>query len=89
MENTNRLFSELAKYRMIKEETESEIKRLETAIKDIMAARGVNEIVGNEHKATISSFQKLTFDSKLFKIEEPELYGIYSKQVQQSRFIFK
>lgn len=89
MENINRLFSELAKYRMIKDETENEIKRLETAIKNEMAARGVSEIVGNEHKATISSFSKLTFDSKLFKMEEPELYGIYSKQVQQSRFIFK
>ena len=89
MENINRLFSELAKYRMIKEETDAEIKRLENAIKDIMSARGVNEIAGNEHKATLTSFKKLTFDSKLFKMEEPELYGIYSKQVQQSRFIFK
>lgn len=89
MENINRLFSDLAKYRLIKEEADAEIKRLETAIKNEMSARGVNEIVGNEHKATITSFQKLTFDSKLFKIEEPELYGIYSKQVQQSRFIFK
>lgn len=40
MENINRLFSELAKYRMIKEETDAEIKKLETAIKNEMAARG-------------------------------------------------
>lgn len=86
--NENAIFSEIAKYRLIIEQAKQELETLETEIKDAMAADGVEQITGNEHKTTFKQVKTNRFDSKAFKLDDPATYEKYTRETVSNRFNF-
>lgn len=84
----NNLFADIAKYRMIKAETEAELERLEKTIKNYMQEAELDELIGNEHKASYKAVTSTRLDSKALKAGNPAIYEQYSKQSQSMRFTF-
>lgn len=84
----NKTFAELAQYKRIAEEAKAEIERLERDIKTLMEATNNYEILGEEHKAVWTTYEKSQFDTKKFKEEHEDMAAEYTKTVKQKRFTF-
>lgn len=89
MNNYNNTFSEIAKYRLIIEEAKAELERLENNIKEYMTKNSLEELTGNEHKATFKAVTSNRFDTKAFKLDDPATYEKYSTVNTSMRFTFK
>lgn len=88
MKNIDMLFSELAQYKRIHEETEAMIDSIQDEIKAYMLHENKDCIIGSEHKATYKAFTSERFDSRKLKAVAPMIYAKYVKSVQGMRFNF-
>lgn len=84
----NKTFAELAQYKRIAEEAQKQIETLENEIKAVMKANGEYEILGDEHKAVWTSYEKTQFDTKKFKAENPAMALKYTSVKTQTKFTF-
>ena len=52
-----------------------------------MQVQGVDTLTGDDWRATWKTVQSSRFDSKAFKIAQPDLYGAFVRQVESRRFV--
>lgn len=84
----NKLFSELAEYQRIADETQAAIDTIKDTIKEYMYQSDTDTIIGTEHKASYKSICSERFDSKSFKIAYPNMYNKYVRKIETKRFTF-
>lgn len=85
----NTIFKEMAQYKRMIEEAQAEYERLADECKAQMTADGIEELVGDEHKATYKEVISNRFDSKAFKAAGHEdLYKAFTKPSSSMRFNF-
>jgi predicted phage-related endonuclease len=86
--NINELFSELAQYNRIAEETAAIIDGLKDTIKQYMTENGIETLTGDEHKAIYKTVTSSRIDTTALKKELPEVANRYSKTTTAKRFTF-
>ena len=86
--NINELFSELAQYNRIAEETAAIIDGLKDTIKQYMTDNGIETLTGDEHKAIYKTVTSSRIDTTALKKELPEVANRYSKTTTAKRFTF-
>lgn len=84
----NSTMKKIAEYRMMIEEAETELGKLENKLKQYMLEMKVEELVGAEHKATYKPVKSNRFDSSLFKREHGDMYEAYKRESSAMRFTF-
>ncbi len=85
----NAKFKELAQYRMMEAEAKALKEELENELKELMQTEGIEELIGDEHKATYKEVVSNRFDSKAFKAAGHEdLYKEFTKPSSSMRFNF-
>lgn len=85
----NRMFAEMAQYKRMIEEAQTEYDRLAEECKAMMTESGIDELIGDEHKATYKEVVSNRFDGKAFKADGYEdLYKAYQKPSSSMRFNF-
>lgn len=84
----NKRFKELAQLRMMKTELEAEIKAIEDEIKEHMETEGIEELLGDEHKAIYKAITSNRFDSTWFKKDHADMYEAYKRPNTAMRFTF-
>lgn len=85
----NTIFSELAQYSNLLEETSAIVEGLKDEIKAYMQAAGKDEIIGSEHKASYKAVTSSRLDSKALKEHYPDIVTAFTKQTTTKRFLFK
>ena len=88
MRDINLIFSELAQYKRLQEETGEIINTLTDEIKSIMSATNNYKIVGNEHRATWSDVTQSKVDTKKLKEQFPQIAEQLTTQSTYKRFTF-
>lgn len=86
--DTNRIFREMAQYRILIAEAEAELKALEEQVKARMTEEGIDTLIGDEHKATYKEVISNRFDSTAFKKDHADMYESYKKASTSMRFTF-
>lgn len=86
--DTNKIFKEMAQYKMMMKEAEKELKIREEQIKALMEEQGIDELIGDEHKATYKEVVSSRFDSTAFKKDHADVYELYKKPSASMRFTF-
>lgn len=84
----NKLFGEIAQYRMMKAEIEAQLTALENEIKAYMKAEGISELLGSEHKVNYTAVTSNRFDSTAFKRDHADMAKLYTKASTSMRFTF-
>lgn len=84
----NKIFGQIAQYRMMKAEIESELEKLEGEIKAYMTENSMSELLGSEHKACYTSVTSNRFDTKAFKKDHADMASLYTKASTSMRFTF-
>lgn len=84
----NTVFREMAQYRAIIAEAQSEYDRLEAEVKAYMEEHGDEVLQGDEHKATYTSYIEKRFDSASFRKDHADMYESYRKPQTKHRFTF-
>lgn len=84
----NNTFKEIAQYRMLKAEAEAELERLENEVKEYMKELELDELKGDEHKATYKVVESMKFNSSLFKKEHADMYEAFKTPSRSMRFTF-
>lgn len=85
----NVCLKEYAEYKRIKEETEKQLKALQAVIVSELEKLEKPEFIGNEHKASITTYERTTLDGKALEKAMPAVYNEFSKTSITSRFNFK
>ena len=88
MRDINLIFSELAQYKRLQEETCAIIDTLTDEIKNIMTATNNYKIVGNEHRAQWSDVTQSKVDTKKLKEQFPQIAEQLTTQSTYKRFTF-
>ena len=78
--------AEYKEYKALLKEAEAELERLETVLKGELAKKGVEELDVGGTMVRNTSFIRKSFDSKVFRAENPELYESYTKEIKGYRF---
>ena len=78
MRDINIIFSELAQYKRLQEETGAIIDTLTDEIKNIMITTNNYKIVGNEHRAAWSDVTQSKVDTKKLKEQFPQISRKYT-----------
>lgn len=86
--NINEIFSQLAQYKQIADETAAIIEGLQDEIKAYMAANGTDTVTGAEHKATYKAVTSSRVDTSALKKDAPEIAAQYTKTTTTHRFTF-
>lgn len=86
--NINELFKQLAEYTRIAEETDTIIEGLKDEIKTYMAAEHLEELAGNEHKATYKAVTSNRIDTAAIKRDLPDIATKYTTSSSSMRFTF-
>ena len=89
MKDINIIFSELAQYKRLQEETAAIIDGLQDEIKEYMLNNNTDEITGSEHKATYKTVVSSRIDTTALKKELPKIAEIFTKTTETKRFLFK
>ena len=85
----NSIMQTIAEYARIAEEAQKIVDENKELLKGYMTEVGVEELVGDEHKATYKAVISNRFDSKAFKADGYEdLYKAYQKPSTSMRFTF-
>ena len=84
----NAKFRKLAKLKNKRSELDAEITAIEDELKAYMKANDLTELIGTEHKALWTEYQKSQFDTKGFRANYEELAQMYTKMVTQRKFTF-
>lgn len=88
MRDVNIIFSELAQYKRLQEETSAIIDTLTDEIKNIMTATNNYKIVGNEHRAVWTDVTQSKVDTKKLKAQFPKIAEQLTTQCTYKRFTF-
>ena len=88
MRDINLIFSELAQYKRLQEETSAIIDTLTDEIKRIMSESGNYSIVGNEHRATWSDVTQSKIDTKKLREQFPQIAEQLATKSTYKRFTF-
>jgi predicted phage-related endonuclease len=89
MRDVNIIFSELAQYKRLQEETSAIIDTLTDEIKSIMTATNNYKIVGNEHRAAWADVTQSKIDTKKLKEQYPAIAKDLTVSSTYKRFTFK
>lgn len=82
----NKTVKEIKELTRMKEEIETEIKRLQDNIKAEMVCRDVQELSTDEYKVTWTVITSKRFDTTAFKKTYADLYAQFTKQSETTRF---
>ena len=88
MRDVNIIFSELAQYKRLQEETSAIIDTLTDEIKSIMKATNNYKIIGNEHRAAWADVTQSKVDTKKLKEQFPKIAEQLTTQNTYKRFTF-
>lgn len=88
MLDINKIFSELAEYKRIQEETQAVIDGLTDTIKKYMEEQNTDILTGTEHKVTYKPVTQNRVDAKRLQAEKPEIYTAYCTPSTYKRFTF-
>ena len=88
MRDINLIFSELAQYKRLQEETSALLDTLTDEIKSIMSATNNYKLVGNEHRATWVDVTQSKIDTKTLKEQFPQIAEQLTTQSTYKRFTF-
>lgn len=77
---------ELKQFKLILEETQKEIKRLEEEIKAEMIQQNLSKLILDSYKISYTPVLSVRFNSTKFKQEQPELYAQYAEEKETFRF---
>lgn len=83
------MFSELAQYKRIADETNAIIASLQDEIKKYMSDEKLTILTGSEHKASYKEVSSSRIDTMRLKKEMPEISEKYSKTIITKRFTFE
>ena len=86
--NINELFSELAQYTRIAEETAAIVDGLKDQIKKYMDELGTDTLIADEHKATYKTVASSRIDTTALKKNEPQIAQAYTVKTEARRFTF-
>lgn len=89
MRDINIIFSELAQYKRLQEETSAIIDTLTDEIKSIMTATNNYKIVGNEHRAAWSDVTQNKVDTSKLKEQYPDIATALTVSSSYKRFTFQ
>ena len=85
----NEIMKTIAEYARIAEEAQKVVDENKELLKAHMSAEGIEELIGDEHKASYKEVISNRFDSKAFKADGYEdLYKAYQKPSTSMRFTF-
>ena len=84
----NAKFKELAQYRLMEAEAKKLKEELENELKELMQTESIEELIGDEHKATYKEVISNRFDSTAFKRDHAEMYEAYKEESSSMRFTF-
>lgn len=87
--NVNDKMRELAQYTRMQEELNSLIEALKDELKAYMTAQGIEDLQGDEHRATWRIVPNSRIDAKTLKKELPEIAEKYTIHMNNRRFVFK
>ena len=88
MRDVNIIFSELAQYKRLQEETSAIIDTLTDEIKSIIAPTNKYKVVGNEHRAAWAGVTQSKVDTKKLKEQFPQIAEQLTTQSTYKRFTF-
>lgn len=88
MKDINIMFSELAQYTRLQEETTAIIDGLKDEIKSYMTEHDTDIITGSEHKATYKAVQSSRIDTAALKRDKPDIAAAYTETTETKRFLF-
>lgn len=77
---------ELRELRRMADELATEIETLTDAVKEHMAAAGVDTLAGTDYKVTWRDVSSRHLDSAALKRDHAELYSQYSRETISKRF---
>lgn len=87
--NYNETFKQLAEWLAIESQAADQVKALKQEIIDYMKSEDIETLHGIEHKATYKTVTSNRLDTKLLKVDNPEIYDKYTVASVSSRFNFK
>ena len=85
----NTCLKEYAEYKRIKEEAEKQLKAIQAVIVSELERLKTFEYAGNEHKVSLTTYERTSVDGKSLEKAYPEIYNMFSKTSLASRFNFK
>ena len=88
MKDINIMFSELAQFTRLQEETAAIIEGLKDEIKTYMTEHNTDILAGNEHKATYKAVSISRIDTTALKKDMPDIAAQYTKTTETKRFLF-
>ena len=86
--NFNDVMANLAQLKAMANELAAEIKETEDELKSYMEQEGLGELQGIEHKATWKAVTSSRLDTKLVKMDYPEIADKCMKTTTGMRFTF-
>lgn len=85
----NEIMKTIAEYARMAEEAQKVVDENKELLKAYMAEQSIDELIGDEHKATYKSVTSNRFDSAAFKKDGyADLYKAYQKPSTSMRFTF-
>lgn len=84
----NAIMKELAQYNRIADETAAIIDGLKDKLKGYMTENNLDELIGEEHKATYKEVVNNRIDTTALKAELPDIAKRYTKSTPSMRFNF-
>lgn len=84
----NAIMKELAQYNRIADETAAIIDGLKDKLKGYMTENNLDELIGEEHKATYKEVINNRIDTTALKAELPDIAKKYTKSTPSMRFNF-
>ena len=89
MKDINIMFSELAQYTRLQEETSAIIDGLQDEIQRYMEEHNTDILTGTEHKATYKAVASSRIDTTALKHDMPDIAQQYTKTTSTKRFQFQ
>lgn len=86
--NIDSVMNELAEYIRMGEQIAATVDGLRDQLKQVMQERGVDTLIGTQHKACYKAVTSSRIDTKALKQELPEVAAKYSKTTETKRFTF-
>lgn len=87
--NYNETFKSLAEWIAIENQAADQVKALKQEIIDFMKSENIDTLQGIEHKATYKTVTSNRLDTKMLKVDNPEIYDRYTVESVSNRFNFK
>lgn len=84
----NAIMKELAQYNRIADETAAIIDGLKDKLKGYITENNLDELIGEEHKATYKEVVNNRIDTTALKSELPDIAKRYTKSTPSMRFNF-